>query len=331
MEEKEIKKVLKVKKSPLIWTIILILISIILISTAVYIDGPMGKEAKSLHELIYNYEEDEGEYVKIDIAYIPYPFAVEEIDNEELIYYFVLDNEGYIYIARITDETYEEIEELKEEQGDDFSYELKGFTYDLPSDLKEIAITAYNEVYGEEVFTIDNIEEYVGSVYLDETITPQSENAATLIFIAFILVIAAIISLILFIIYKVSSMKIDKERLKLAKEELERNDIKIYNKQKTYLTNSYLISNYRYTYILEYREILWAYPLINYHNGVAIGKHLIIYTSSNKKISIGYSNNVNNQTIEEIMNKIREKNPSIRLGLTDENQEYFKQYKKENK
>ncbi len=331
MEEREIKKVLKVSSSVLIWAVVILIIAALLIGIGIYMDSPVGKEAESLHDLIYNGEDKEGKYAKITAAYVPYVFAVEETeDGSELNYYFITDNEDYLYIARLTDETYREMERLSEEQGENFSYELQGFVYYMPQELKDLAIEVYNEAYEEEVLTEDNLAEYVGYVYLDETITPQTENSSALIGIGIILLITSIILFIIFIVYKVRGTRVDKSRLEHAKEELAGGNLKLYSKQKIYLTDSYVISNYNGLYILEYREILWQYILINYYRGVATGKNLVVYTSSNKRMTIGHSNNVNNQTIEEIMDKIKEKNPEVRIGFTDENKEYFKQYKKGN-
>ena len=330
MEEREIKRILKVSNSLLIWTIALVIISAILIGIGLFIDSPRGTQAESLHDLIYNGADDEGKYAKITAAYLPYVFAVEDTDMGELNYYFVSDDEGYLYIARITDETYKEMEKLYEEQGENFLYELQGYLYYMPTELKELAIEVYNEEMEEEILTEENLPEYVGYVYLDETITPQSETSTILFGIPAILFISAVITFIIYIVYKIRGAKVDKTKLENAREELKGNNVKVYSKQKMYLTDSYVISNYNGLYILEYNEILWLYILITYYRGIATGKNLVAYTSNNKRITIGHSNSVNNQTIEEIMDKIREKNPSIKVGFTDENKEYFKQYKKGN-
>ena len=51
-------------------------------------------------------------------------------------------------------------------------------------------------------------------------------------------------------------------------------------------------------------------------------------TTNKKKVAIGYSRDINNQTLEEIMSKIAEKNKTVRIGYTDENQKYFKDFKR---
>ena len=68
--------------------------------------------------------------------------------------------------------------------------------------------------------------------------------------------------------------------------------------------------------------------MINYYRGTAMGKTLMAYTSDNKRIGIGYTGNVSNQTIEGIMAEIQAKNPTLRIGYTDDNITYFKNYKK---
>lgn len=329
MEDNQIKKILKVKNTYLIVALVIMVISIALVVASYFVSQPDEAELKDLHELIYNYEDKEGEYAKITSAYLPFGFAVEELENGgQFNYYFVMDKEGYMYIARLTDETYAEMERQKEEQGDNFSYEIKGYLYNIPTELKRLAISGYNEAYENETLNYDNLEEYVGKVYLDETITPESDLANALIAIAIIAFIMGFIFLIIYIVYKIRGSKVDKTRLEEAREELKSSSAKLYPKQKLYLTDRYVISNYNGLYILEYKEILWVYNLINYYRGVATGKTLMAYTTNNKKIGIGYTGNVSNQTIEEIMGKIQEKNPELRIGYTDDNISYFKNYKK---
>ena len=227
MEEREIKRILKVSNSLLIWTIALVIISAILIGIGLFIDSPRGTQAESLHDLIYNGADDEGKYAKITAAYLPYVFAVEDTDMGELNYYFVSDDEDYLYIARITDDTYKEMEKLYEEQGENFLYELQGYLYYMPTELKELAIEVYNEEMEEEILTEENLPEYVGYVYLDETITPQSETSTILFGIAAILFISAVITFIIYIVYKIRGAKVDKTKLENAREELKGNNVKV--------------------------------------------------------------------------------------------------------
>ena len=326
MEQIEIDKIFKPSKKMLITSLVLILIAIALVIIPTYIESANKPEAKSLHDLIYNYQDNEGEYAKIDLAFEPYGFAIED---ERLQYYFAMDKDGYMYIVRLTDETYNELVKLQEEKQDEFSYELKGYIYTMPEELKEIAIESYNEISEEKILTEENLEEYVGSVYLDETITPGMEYTTVMFVIAGIISFIAIIIFIMFVIYMIRIRKTDKEKIELAKEELGKTTSKAYTKQNIYLTDKYIISNYNGLYILEYEEILWIYTLINYYRGIATGKTLIVATDNKKKISLGHTSNANDQTLEEIITKINEKNPDIKLGYTDENRKYFKDLKKE--
>lgn len=331
MEEKEIDKIFKPGKIQLIFAIVLAVIGAILIGIALYIDSNKGKIATDLHELIYNYQDEEGEYASININTIPYGFAIE---NETLKYYFVMDEQDFLYIARITDKTYEEMEKAYEADKENFSYELKGYVFKIPKELKKLGIEAYNEAFEEneevEKMTNSNFEEYVGSVYLDETYTPQSSNASTLIVISVFSFIGALVFLVTFITSKATLKKIDSSRIEEAKEELKSSNVKSYSKQKLYLTDRYVVSRNGGIYILEYREILWAYNLINYYRGVATGKSLMACTVNKKRFAIGYSSNANDDTNDEIMREIKLKNPDLRIGFTDENKKFFKEYKKEN-
>lgn len=329
MEEEQVNKILKVKKTQLISSIIIIVVGLIFAGVSFYLDSAVGKTPEDLHELIYNYQDEEGKYAKITSAYLPFGFAVEDLTNGgELNYYFIMDEAGFMYIARLTDKTYEEMEKQKEEQGENFSYEITGYLFDIPKDLKKLAISGYNEAMEDEIFTTSNFEEYVGSVYLDETITPDSETAGTFLGIAFITIFIGVIVLIPYIIYVIKASKIDSAKMEAVREELKSGNVKSYPKQKIHLTDNYIVSNYAGLHLLEYKEILWVYNLINYYRGTATGKTLMTYTADNKRIGVAYTGNVSNQTIEEIMGKIKEKNPSLRIGFTDDNIAYFKDYKK---
>ncbi|MBQ6687276.1 MAG: hypothetical protein IJN03_01995 [Bacilli bacterium] len=106
----------------------------------------------------------------IDIKFNPILFA--EYPNETSKYYIVQDGE-FMYIAYLEDKIYKDIINLDLEEN---SYKIVGYTKRIPNDVKKLAITAYNEVIGKEVITIDNIESYFGNVYLDTNKTINISN-----------------------------------------------------------------------------------------------------------------------------------------------------------
>lgn len=178
MEEREINKIFKPGKALLIVTLVFLIATIALIGIAMYMRVGETMNPKNLGELIENYEEKEGMYVKIDLGYLPYGFAEE--DNSKY-YYLAMDKDGYMYIVRITDKTYDELVKLSDEGKNEIQYELKGYAFDIPMDLKRLAVEAGNEVFENMDLTLSNIENYVGGVYIDETELPDDDTPIGLI------------------------------------------------------------------------------------------------------------------------------------------------------
>ena len=219
MEEGKKSKIFKPNKKIMI-TIAIIIALAILIAIAVFIGSSNKKEAKSLHDLIYNSQDNEGEYAKIDLAYVPYNFAIED---EKLQYYFAIDKEGYMYIVRLTNETYNKLQQLQEEKQSEFSYELKGYVFEMPEELRKIAIESYNEISEKTLLTDENLEEYIGSVYLDETMTPGIGYKTVIVIIVSVLGLFGVAMLIIIVTHKIR-IKENKEREENAnKEEIKEN------------------------------------------------------------------------------------------------------------
>lgn len=262
------------------------------------------------------------------MTYIPYGFAEEGTDRH---YYFATDKEGYIYIIRVEDSTYEKLEAMcpSEEDGT-LEYEFTGFTFNIPSNLKKLAIEVANEdLYEKETFTNSNFEDYVGRVYIDETDRPDSSDADLAIGIGIIAGVFTIVLIIAAISQFVNSRKAlkDPELLEEIKAELQALDDNPYKKLKIYLTSRYVVSKYGGLEAIRYRDIIWVYPQIRYTNGVASGKSLIVCTTDKKKHALA-SSGPNDASIDEIMTEIRDKNPEVRIGYTKENREFFKNYQK---
>ena len=295
---------------------------------AIYLNYNETNEPKDLGDLIEAYEDDEGVYAKIDMNYIPYGFAEEGTDRH---YYFASDKEGYLYIIRIQDSTYEKLEAMcpSEEDGT-LDYVFKGYTFKIPAELKKLAIEVANEdIYEEETFTYSNFEDYVGTVYIDETDKPSSSRANTAMGIGIIAGVFTVVLIIAAVSQFVSSRKTVKntELIEELKTELQGLDDNPYKKLKIYLTSRYIISKYGGLEAIKYRDVIWEYPQIRYTNGVASGKTLIICTTDKKKHALAQSG-PNDASIDEIMTEIKDKNPEVRIGYTKENREFFKSYQK---
>lgn len=324
------KKILKNSKVPLLIAIIIIVISIVLFIASVKLDSQGQQElvAKDYNELIAYGQDVENEYVEVTITDIPYGFAEEEDENVTRNYYFVFDEYDYMYIVRLTDSTYKMLENKYIENPEEFSYTLKGYIFEDPAELKELAIEAYNEAVEEEVVNDENFRIYFGNTYLDETLTPYTDISAMLIGIGVGIDVIAFVLLIVYIIGTVKSKsalkKYDKEDLEY---ELEKASTVAYKKSNIYLTDKYIISKVVGLTVLEYNELVWLYNEKRRQNGIPVGTYLIGYTEKKKRYQLASTYNDEN-LLNEIMIKIKEKNSLVMLGYTKENQEKYKEIKK---
>ena len=325
-------KILKCSKVPLIIALIIIAISIVLFNYSSELDKKAEVEpvAKDYNELIAYEQDVENEYVEVTITDIPYGFAEEENDGITRNYYFVYDQYDYMYIVRLTDTTYSILENMYNENPEEFSYTLKGYIFEDPEELKELAISAYNEGMEEDIVNEDNFRSYFGNTYLDEVLTPYSDTSATLVGIGAGIDVLAFVLLILYIIGYIKTKnalkKYDKEDIEY---ELSKASTIEYKKAKVYLTDKYIISKVMGLTVLEYNELAWLYNEKRRVNGIPTTINLKGFTS--KKVyglaevsAYGEGENL----LIEIMNKIQEKNPQIMLGFTKENQQSYKEIKK---
>lgn len=329
MDEKQIDKILKPGKILLIITIIAIIGTIALFGAGVYTSYNATKSPEPLGTLIDNGEDKEGKYAKIDVVTIPYGFAEE---GKGRYYYFVKDADGYMYIVRITDSTYKKLEKMYNDREGEVKYEFKGYTYKIPASLKRLAIEAANEGVEDESkkMTYANFEGYVGSVYIDETKKPESDDSSMFYgmgIMAGVLTVCLVIASVTQII-NVRKITKNSELMEELKAELAGNTDDTYKKLKLYLTDRYIISRTGGIEAFGYKDVIWEYSLIRYVNGVAQGKTLIIYTRDKRRHNLA-ATGPNDERIEEIMTEISDKNPNVRVGYTKENRQFFKEFKKE--
>lgn len=327
MEEREINKILKPKRLIIIITIIAVLVTLGLFVAGFYLDYEATKDPEYLGTLIDNYEDKEGKYAKIDVAYMPYGFAEE---GEGKYYYYVMDKDGYMYIVTIKDSTYKEMEEMYNNGEGKVEYELKGYTFDIPADLKRIAIEAADEAFEDNKITYSNFSDYVGNVYLDDVARPDDSTSYMLYgfgIMAAVFTICLVISCITQVA-RVRKITKNTELMEELKEELSASADDTYKKLKLFLTDRYIISTAGGIEVFEYKDVVWEYSLIRYVNGVAQGKTLIIFTRDKKRHGVA-ATGASDERIEEIMTEIKDKNENVRVGYTKENRQFFKEFKKE--
>lgn len=327
MDERQVNKILKPGMLIHIITAIVALITIGLVGTGAYEEFRIQQEPKSLGELIENNEEKPEQYAKVHIAYLPYGVASE--DNEKF-YYFVMDEQQFMYIVRMTDETYKNLEAMYNNGEGTVDYEFKGYTFRIPAKLKSLALEAAEEAFENNEMTVSNFENYVGTVYIDETMKPENNTINNLYGVGLIFGFFTIGMIIVSVSQIVRTRKVTKNKElmeELRNELMDLND-DTYKKLKIYLTNKYIIARSGGILAFEYKDIIWEYATVRYVNGTAQGRALMLCTKDKTKYTVA-ATSANDTAIDEIMAEIKDKNPNVRIGFTQENREFFKNYQKE--
>ncbi len=330
MEEKEINKILKSGKGLFIFTIIFVCITFLSILISVGINYEAVANPKNLTTLIKNSKDNEGAYAKVDTTYLPYRFAEEKYQDYTNYYYFVVDNDKYLYIVRLTDKTYKNIEDEYLKDEDNFKYEIKGYTFEIKEELKQMAIESANKLFEQNVITEDNFENYIGKIYIDETEIPEGSDLSYLYILPITMTIVSIALCISYIIQRkrTDSVLKNSELVEDVRIELRKLKNNPFIRLKIYLTRKYIVSRIGGLKVIDYKDIIWAYSDIIYVNGIPSSKTLTVCTKDKKKIAI-VTSQYNNKEIDEVLTAIKDKNNQIRIGYTEENRKFFKEYQKE--
>lgn len=315
----------------------LLIISIVfLILTGVFLFLGIQNQNKnlpspvSLSSLIEDFKNDENTYAYINVNTKPFLFAVYEVDGKEddAKYYLVMDKDNYLYIVYMSTEDFNKlnVDSIKEKP-----IQVTGLTKKIPSDIKSLAIEAYNEEMESEYLTDDNFKDYVGLIYLDMK-TPVHDSSLYYVgtFICFL------IFLILIIVYFSIWSKNRKVFKKIPKEELEKINSEIYQlqknnpyeKMKLYFLKDYIVDTSNSIIILKYNEIVWAYPYEYRYNGMLVNKNIKVYDIHNKVYDIAntkYLAKNKDKILQEILVKLSEKNSEIILGFNKENKKIYKE------
>lgn len=323
--EKEINK-----KTNLIIGSIFIAIGIFMIFFTYYLFQNDEKKIRSLHEVIL--EDKKEEYAYLNVEMMTEEFAV--LDNQNA--YFIWDDK-YAYIVVLKKEDRESLNAIFEYSYDESkekpeSVRIKGYTKEIPSDLKRIAIECYNEIFEEQILTQSNFSDYLGLIYLDTNNTPMNQYGIAFFVIAGILILTgSIISITYFTNKKKTKKYLEKYagQLETIKFALDNPDNFYLKKQKAVLTKDYLVTFQGGLQIIDYKDIIWYYPYEQRVNGAITNRSLYIITSDFTKHVIGnfavYGKDKENFT--NLYAKISEYCPTSLEGYTKENQKLIKEKK----
>ena len=293
--------------------VLLIILSFVFLSLGDKRDSMDKKDALNMHNLIVdNLKDKTGKMGFINANNIPYKFAVYKDTTDA--YYFVTDDK-YIYFAYMDSDTFNGLNNKKIEKK---AKKIIGITKETPDDIKKLAVSSYNEIVGNQnKITIDDYNDYFGSIYLD--MTSSNSGFYYLMFIAFLL-----IGFILLIIYVASNRKFKKGMKKLSDEELKEIDDELNSKDSFYYENAHLVLTKNYVVnlgasfsIIKYSDIIWLYPYVLRTRGVKSSESIIAVTNDAKRHSIANISMITKakkEAFNEIFDTIASRNPDILVG-----------------
>lgn len=323
MESKKIEKLFKPKKMFLIITLVSILITVALAGFVAWREKTeVTPEPVEYYDLVMDNLEEEHKYVKVNLEYIC-SFAEREDTNQT--YYFIADENNIVYIVRISDETYKKIEEAYNEQQENFSYELEGYIFNIESDLKKIAMDEFGNVFeNAPKLTEQNYEDYLGTTYLNEYVTPYTETNGIMVGIA---CMAGFIAILFGVLYIISVIKVYKytktSDFEDLKYELEKSTSKHFAKERIYLTDNYIISDVNgLLKVNRYEDFIWVYILKAQQYGRTVNIFLKAKTKNRRELNI--ANSLDKNILNEIIYFIKQKNPNVLVGFTPENKKEYK-------
>lgn len=319
--------ILTVSKKSLIISLVLVVLMAGSYLIGSYVIKKQEKELVNYQTLFDDGKDVSEKYVNLKFNSFPYLFAEKTSDGRKEKYYIVFDKDNFMFILHLNNRLYEKIEKeydaLSEEDKNKFEFEVDGTTKSIPSEMKRLAISTYNEEVKENFLTYANFEDYFGKTYLDTARTPKSEVMIIVVLVDVLLGIFTIINLGGYINQKRKLKKAcDKYGEEIIRTALMAKDVDEFKNANIYLTDKYVISNVNGLEVTPYEDIYWSYKLTRKQNGITIGKTLLAFKKNKKSISI--ASNFDDKTLEKILEKLHDKNKNILIGYTKENQKAYK-------
>lgn len=315
--------------------IVFILVIVIAFGFKIWEDSTIeevNNNITDLNSIIISSEDKTDKKAYINLNMIPYQFAVSD-DTENS--FFIVADDQYLYIAYMSPSDFER---LNNEDIVNNPVRIEGITETTTEQIKQLAINTYNEGLEEdEQISIDEFNNYFGSVYLNMTIEGNSNaNILLGLFILFLLfgVIGTISSLIQLISFKKKTSKMDYDLIEELDNEMNDEKSFYYEKIHLYLTDKHIINFDGKFIVIDYKDIVWMYPFEQRTNGIKTSQAIKVMTEDGKTYTIATIDVVSKAKKEiynEIWNTIISKNNKMLLGYTKENIQEMKEKKKNKK
>lgn len=324
VKSKQIQDILKKAKTNLVVWIIVAICSMAIVALSVFMND--FRKSTSLHEILAAGESPENKLVHVEVSEKPYVFAYYPGDNTGK-FYFLMDEE-YMYVGFLSEKTFKE---LDVDSINENHVTVKGMTKKIPSDIKKLALEAYNEAVDKEnKLTSSEFGDYFGLIYLDETETDYMQVILLLVgVIGWFAGLAGTISQIIVVVRLNKTIKkFDEKEWETINKEMESDDAFYYKNAKLALTKNYIIDFAGGFKPIKYRDILWMYKYEYRYNGVKTQVSIILYTEDKKRHVVaalpGYTKK-SKEVNKEIMETIMQKNEKMLVGYTKENRNRMKE------
>lgn len=327
--KKEFKKI----NGYLVIGLVCVVLTLICYGLTFYSMNREPKDAVYLNEVIEDQNNKTGVTASLDVAYKPFLFAGYPGETNKS-FYIVYDG-TYYYIAYMTNKDFDK---LNIDGLDKKPEKVFGKTKTVPSDIKRLAIQAYNKGLEEDKqITLSDFNSYFGGVYLDMT---EIDDAMTIIMmlIAFITNICALTYILMFIIKRIQTSsalkKIDDDELQKIEKELDDKDTFHYEKAHLILTKNFIVSFLGKMYILNYKDMIMMYEHRLRQYGITTTKSLMIMNKYGKTRAILQVDGITKKSkaiIDEVAETIASKNENLIIGYTSENLKKAREIAKKNK
>ena len=319
---------------------ILEIICVIIIILAMFImSGRIEEEKPNATDLTHNgaIGTEIGKYVYLQIDGLSDTIAVGPDDEK----YYIAINEKDWYIVSLNSTNLEELKSIQEYtygeiENKPASITVYGITKEVPEQLKEIAIEFYNEgLEDEQKITIEQFENYFGSVMLDTSENPVDTSIELLLIL--IAIITLFVTIIIQICNKVIRIKTFKylEKNSYEKElekQLEDNVEETFFNDKLIVTKDFLVDTTGETFVaVKFSDIKWVYThRLKYYGVVSISNNIIMMLKDGKtQFQCLDTKGKISEEFDKVFEKICEKLPNDSLkGYTQENIIEFKEFKK---
>lgn len=264
------------------------------------------------------------------LAYLDMIGCYEFASNGESGYYIAY-NEDYYYLAQMTDDVYDYIEAEYEKKGDG-ELDIYGWTVSIPSDVRRLAIDSFNEEFGEEVVNDDTFEDIFGDIALSVHERPKLFGLDGFMNVSGGYLVAAIFSLIVGMLEfflgknrRKSYADVLKDESQSVLREISRESTTWFDLPKVYLTDEHIISVDASLDVIPYSDVFWTYMTEHRTNGIHDYDFMNISTKDGRLIQFGRIGTLQDKggarfdIYNQVMGRIREKNPEARLGYSKEN------------